>query len=144
MKDITKEIITELLKLDESWDKRTGKLRTAFVVKAYQDIREMRYYDEIWFPHMMRIMRLLRALQIVPKEAFSVETLGYGIEIEGWWITDPDWGSCIENELTYGSNAAQRYLDRMWYEEWQWEEPTEEEILTLGVSAPFPVQMKML
>ena len=135
MNKLAKEIISEVLTLEDAWDKKTRELRHSWVLEAYHHIREVRFYDEIFFPRMLRAMRLIKAMGIVPEWAWDEVDIGYDEELHGWWVIDPDWGDFIQNRFQYPNNWKRAGYFEAWWdsEDWAWEKPTKEEILALGI-----------
>ena len=136
MNKITAEIISELLEEEFAWDKKTRELNYHAVVDTYHEIREHRFYDEIYWPRILRAMRLIKAMGIFPEDIWSEETFGWYEEYTGWWpIYAPDINERFCEEITYKNGKwRQTYFNKFWTsEDWAWEQPEEEEILALGI-----------
>lgn len=144
------EIVSELLSLDEAWDKKTRKLRFDWVVDTYADVLTSRFYDEVLFPKMIRAFRLMIALGFACEDQFESVSLGYHAEIPGIWAKNPDLVDLVSNRFS-GEYVAlcngrfrDSYIGRWWNSpEWAYQELSEEDILSLGIR-PTIVPAKVL
>lgn len=141
MNRTTKRVMTGLLQKEEYWDNKTRELYYAKLLEDYRHAREALFYDEIFFPRMMRAMRLIRSMGIVPDWAWDDEaTVGYFVEITGPWVIDPAWTDCIQSQFcgeiffTRTGKTRATYFSRWWQDEdWAYEEPTLDDLMALGI-----------
>lgn len=130
MNAITTEIFTAILGTEEAWDKRTRKLRYGHVLKMYQDIHEQRFINEVMFPEWRKATKLLRAL--IPEDQRDVHFTPD--ETFGWLIQMCSEDCYFERFSDYlGVLVDRRCLFIFNEEKWAPEDPSEEEILALGI-----------
>jgi hypothetical protein len=130
--EITRSILEPILQTEEAWDKKTRKLRYSHVMEVLGQVHEVRWLDEVYFPRMFRAMRLLHALSTcIPPEAFE-EMDFYGMT--GPWLADPELEDIVQERLSGHGYYRMTYFERSWWsDEWGLDQPTEQEILELGI-----------
>lgn len=132
------EIITEILSSEAAWDKKTRKLKYDNVIEWYREERAARFDDEVLYPRLLRAHRML--------SVWCNATLG-----EDGWLEDGELSDALSDQLSGdsfynvvgypivpGLRSRQYYRESYFVHiwdgtEWAMEEPTEEEILALGI-----------
>ena len=133
MNPLTTRIITSILETEEAWHHETRRLRYQHVLAVYGQIREALFTDQVTFPAYGHAVALLRAVTADLGER----------ERHFEWSADMDWWVLLEcDRPDCPAMQAQRYLSELvesrildaWNSErWQYEHPTEAEILALGI-----------
>ena len=134
MNDLNKSILNEILKAIECWQPiKDGKFVTGYKLKLPYVYRELRiakealFYAEIYFPRTQRIMRLIKSMGIIPGHiGWKEMEIGMNVEIKIWFPCTSEWQDFL-------SDRFEPYFQNIWLNEWCYEEPTEDEILALGV-----------
>lgn len=142
MNKFAKETITSILQTEAAWDKDTRELRYKYVIHTYWNAREAFLFDEIFFPRMARAMRLMYKMKIFPESAWERNvSVGMNDEIPAeYWLTDPGISDDVMQRFSGPLYSKQDGTFRHTYfgaicdsDDYYLEEPTEEEILALGI-----------
>jgi hypothetical protein len=135
MNDLTKDLLLAILPTKEAWD-RKGNLRRSYVLGEVNRARDFLFYRTVMFPLYHRAARLLYVLWGNGKckdEHFSTEELDETIG-PALIVIECDRPTChVQFDF---SEMMQRFFEFYhWnrHPQWRFEEPTEEEILSLGV-----------
>lgn len=134
MNTINKNILVELLKDVEFWEAIKEekmivgyKLKLNHVYRQLRLAREALFYDDVYFPRTQRIMRLIKFMNIVPENVGWQEMeVGMNVNYTIWYPCEIEWQEFI-------SDRFHSYFENFWYGDWSYEEPTEEELLSLGI-----------
>lgn len=139
MNKLTNEILTFLLSSKGYFEPKTGKIKINKLQMDYENFREARFYDEIYFP---KLQRLTDSLRKKPKLAGKIEW--YLIEDMGYMKNIPIWYP-VEIEIQeWLGDFMQRLTQEIWYgEDWAWETLQEEDVRVLGI-VPDETQLRLL
>lgn len=139
-------ILTDLLKSEEYWEPiRESRVITGYKLKlkkVYEDLhnfKQVLFYDQVYFPRAQRMMRLVKAMGIVPEAVGWQEMeVGFDKSFMIWYPCQTDWQDFLSREF-------EPYFERLWYSEWMYEEPSEEEMMVLGImpESRIPFQVKL-
>lgn len=135
MNQKSSEIISELLKLEAAWDKKTRELNYKWVLEAYEGEREYLFQEKVMMPRLLRAHRLYAS--------WCNATLD-----KDGWLEDGELSDRLSDQLSndmgmgYGIIPGLRerpyyrscYFQNIWENtEWVQEQPSREEILALGI-----------
>ena len=135
MNAINKEILTEMLKAPEFWEPiKENRLVTGHRLKlrrVFDELRtakEIMFYDRVLFPRTQRMMRLVKAMGIVPEHVgWQEREVGINQIFMIWYPSEIAWQE-------YLSDYFSSYFQDIWEnDEWCCEEPSESELLALGI-----------
>ena len=136
MNKIAKEHLPAILKDKAFWDKKSGKVDVKLVNETLQTMHEVIFYDELYYPHIVRFMKKAIGMKIFKKKELEEFEVGYNVSFK---IFLPDDGYMMQvlNDVWQDALAHQWYNDP----EWMWEELAEKEIMSVGIVSPYQVQM---
>ncbi len=135
MKQITREILDIVLRDPAAWTPiKDGKFITGhkpkmeYIRHSYLNAREMRFYDDVYFPHLARLMEIVKRWDLFKGATWTTRELGYDKCIELWVPTEWNFQNIIGDHMQW-------YMEPLWDhdEKWGLEEITETDILSLGI-----------
>jgi len=135
MNKITLQYLPEILKSKDAWDKKTNKIKVLWVNKQLNMAQEALFYDKYYFPKIKHLMHIAKLWGIFREEDLTTWDLGYNETMKVDWLVDND----LQDEL---SVRLQPYFQHT-YEMEYCEEVSEEEMLSLGITSPFTIQMRL-
>jgi hypothetical protein len=129
MNDLTREILSRILKDPKCWDKKMVEPAMSTLRHKYLNVREYLWLQKIYFPRYFRATRLLVAMGW-PEDHFAWLEEDYA---SGWVITCDECGDTLQHRLT-------PYFEALWEAPgWELERFTKEDVLGLGVQPdPLP------
>lgn len=137
MNNITIELASEILKSKDAWEpvRTSGKVagykpKLKYIHEQIRIGREAIFYDQVYYPHLARLMEKVKHWNIFPSISKWVNSeFGYEAITFVWWPVDlhEEMADIIGDRMQY-------YLEPVWNgEEWGYYEPDEQELLSLGV-----------
>ena len=138
MNQMTREILAELLLIEKAWDKKTRQLNYHWVIDNYRGTRAYKFDSEVLYPRLLRAHRMLAVWHDIPLT-------------EDGWIDDYDLSDALSDQLCgdsmynvvgypivpglrHNQYFRDSYFSKIWEsEEWVMENPTEQEILAIGI-----------
>jgi len=138
MNNITKELLPLILQDKDAWDRKTNLPNLRWIYKQLQMGKELVFYDRVYWLRFKRMMSLIKAWNIFPCEDWEQIIIGHNIELLSWSLTDTDTQELVLSRFEI-------YIEPIWNsDDWAYEEPTTEEIISLEIHAPFDQQMRLL
>jgi hypothetical protein len=128
MNKITTEILTFLLRKEEYWDKKTGRIRMDKTMKDLHNSREALWFDRIYYPRAKKFFQAYKN-NIHPEWEWEEVVWDDHLEEQRFWQpVDMD-------NLDLLSDRLSEFFELIWNsEDWAFEEPTELEMLVLNIN----------
>lgn len=125
---LREEVLKDILKDPKCYSTKKiekGKIHLKYVIEQMYMAKEVLYYDEVYWPHLQRFTRKVKAWGIFKTDWETFEG-GYNYNMPIEYPVELEYQDIIGDRVQY-------YLEPIWNddERWAWAEPTIEECKSL-------------